>query len=160
MPTWCVRRLEPHDLPSVERHLLALDATDRSLRFGLALGDVAVSAYVRQLDLRNGMVFGVMDGADGELLGIAEVQPAPVAGRVEMAVSVHRDHRCQGLGRLLVRAALAAAFGRGAKSAEFLFAPGNRSIAGLMRALSARIDATMDRAVMQADQMVEERHAA
>jgi hypothetical protein len=61
-----VRRLEPHELQSVERHLLALDATGRRLRFGSALGDVAVSAYIQQLDLENGMIFDAMDAVQME----------------------------------------------------------------------------------------------
>jgi ribosomal protein S18 acetylase RimI-like enzyme len=142
-----VRPLGRADLPEVERHLLALGPADRRARFGLALGDAAVAAYARRIDPDRAVLVGAADGPGGRLVGLAEAQPTGAPGRVEMAVSVHAPHRRRGLGRRLVGAALAAAFeARGAEAAEFLFDPGNRPIAGLVRALGARIGATLDRA--------------
>jgi pimeloyl-ACP methyl ester carboxylesterase/ribosomal protein S18 acetylase RimI-like enzyme len=142
-----LRRLGRHDLPEVERHLLALGPLDRHARFGSALGDAAVAAYARRIDPGRAVLVGAVDGPSGRLVGLAEAQPAAAPHRVEMAVSVHAPHRRRGLGRRLLGAAMAAAFEeRGAEAAEFLFAPGNRPIVGLVRALGARIGATMDRA--------------
>ena len=140
------RRLDWRDLPAVERHLLALEPADRRARFGSTLSDAAIIAYARRIDPTRGILMGVVDEPSGRLLGLAEAQPAEAPGWVELAVSVQAPHRRRGLGRRLVGAALAAAFERGAEAAEFLFAPGNRPIAGLVRALGARIDATLDRA--------------
>jgi GNAT superfamily N-acetyltransferase len=146
------RRLDRRDLPEVERHLLALEPADRRARFGSAFSDAAVLAYVRSLDLARGVLVGAVDEASGRILGLAEAHPGPSAGWVEVAVSVQAPHRRCGLGRGLVSAALAGAFERGAEAAEFLFAPGNRPIAGLVRALGARIDATLDRAEIRPPQ--------
>jgi len=141
-----IRRLGHVDLPEIERHLLALSQTERRARFGTALGDAAIVAYARQIDPTRGILMGVVDELSGRILGLAEAQPADAPGWVEVAVSVQAPHRQRGLGRYLVGAVLAAAFERGAEAAEFLFAPGNRPIAGLVRALGARINATLDRA--------------
>nr|WP_302474165.1 GNAT family N-acetyltransferase [Roseococcus sp. MDT2-1-1] len=143
---WNVRRLAASDLSRIERHLLGLDAADRRARFGLALGDAAVHAYAQRLDLERAVVFGAIDRLSGELLGIAEAQPVHFMHRVEVAVSVHPGHRRRGIGRLLVSAALAAAFARGAHVGEFVFAPANRPIVALMRSLDAWMAGTMDRA--------------
>ncbi|MFL5279750.1 MAG: GNAT family N-acetyltransferase, partial [Rhodopila sp.] len=61
-------------------------------------------------------------------------------GKVELAVSVRAGHRRRGLGRSLVGATVAAAFRRGAEVAEFLFAPDNRAVVALIRALDAHIE--------------------
>jgi ribosomal protein S18 acetylase RimI-like enzyme len=144
-----IRRLGHDDLPEIERHLLALSQTERRARFGTALGDPGITAYARKMDFVRALLVGAVDGPSGRVVGLAEAQPTAAPGRVEMAVSVHAKHRRQGLGRRLLADALAGAFARGAEAAEFLFAPDNRPIAGLVRALGARIDATMDRAELR-----------
>jgi GNAT superfamily N-acetyltransferase len=140
------RRLDRRDLPEVERHLLALGPADRRARFGSAFSDAAVLAYARGLDPARGVLVGAVDEASGRILGLAEAHPGASAGWVEVAGSVQAPHRRCGLGRGLVGAALAAAFEHGTEVAEFFFAPGNHPIAGLVRALGARIDVTLDRA--------------
>jgi GNAT superfamily N-acetyltransferase len=140
------RRLDRRDLPEMERHLLALEPADRRARFGSAFSDAAILAYARGLNPARGILVGAVDEASGRILGLAEAQPAEAPGWVEVAVSVQAAHRRRGLGRGLVGAVLAAAFERGAEAAEFVFASGNRPIAGLVRALGARIDVTLDRA--------------
>ena len=145
-PTPGFRRLDRSNLPEVERHLLALEPADRRARFGSTFSDAAIMAYAQRIDPTQAILMGAVDEPSGRILGLAEAQPAGVPGWVEVAVSVQAPHRRRGLGRRLVGAVLAAAFERGAEAAEFLFAPGNRPIAGLVRALGARIDATLDRA--------------
>jgi GNAT superfamily N-acetyltransferase len=155
-----IRPLGRGDLPEVERHLLAFGPADRHARFGSALGDVAVAAYARRIDPGRAVLMGAVDGPSGRLVGLAEAQPTAAPRRVEVAVSVHAPHRRRGLGRRLAGAAVAAAFGRGAEAAEFLFAPGNRPIAGLVRALGARVDATLDRAEIRRAQPAAQSRAA
>jgi GNAT superfamily N-acetyltransferase len=135
-----VRPLDAGDLPDIERHLLALDPADWRSRFGSAIADIAVMAYARGIDPAQAVLFGAVDEASGRLLGVAEAQPGEAPGKVELAVSVHAGHRRRGLGRSLVGAAIAAAFRRGAEVAEFLFAPDNRAVVALIRALDARIE--------------------
>jgi pimeloyl-ACP methyl ester carboxylesterase/ribosomal protein S18 acetylase RimI-like enzyme len=135
-----LRPLGADDLPDIESHLLALDATDRRHRFGSAVGDFAVAAYARGIDPARAVLFGAVDEPSGRILGLAEAQPGTAPGQVELAVSVHAEHRCRGLGRSLAGAAVAAAFARGAEVAEFLFAADNRAIAAMVHALGARIE--------------------
>jgi pimeloyl-ACP methyl ester carboxylesterase len=135
-----LRPLGAGDLPDIEDHLLALDPIDRCRRFGSAMGDFAVAAYARGIDPARAVLFGAVDEPSGRILGLAEAQPGTAPGQVEVAVSVHVEHRCRGLGRSLTRAAVAAAFARGAEVAEFLFAADNRAITAIVRALGARIE--------------------
>jgi ribosomal protein S18 acetylase RimI-like enzyme len=144
-----VRPLGRGDLPEVERHLLALGPADRRARFGTPLGDGAVAAYARGIDPDRALLVGAFDGPGGRMVGLAEAQPTEAPCRVEMAVSVQAPHRRRGLGRMLVARAAAGAFARGAEAAEFLFAPDNRPVAGLVRALGARVAATLDRAELR-----------
>jgi GNAT superfamily N-acetyltransferase len=137
-----LRRLGPPDLPAVERHLLALGPEDRRTRFLSRFGDAAVSAYVRRIDPAVGILFGALDGPEGELLGLAEAYPTGAPGRVEVAVSVLPPHRRHGLGRRLVGLAVAAGFAAGAEVAEFHFAPENLALARLVAALGGRVGQT------------------
>jgi len=88
-----LRRLAPPDLAAVERHLLALGPEDRRTRFLSRFGDAVISAYVRRIDPVAGILFGALDGPEGELLGLAEAYPTGAPDRVEVAVSVLPPHR-------------------------------------------------------------------
>lgn len=144
-----ITRLAQADLPEVERHLLILGAADRQARFGTSLGDAAISSYARRIDPTRAVLFGAID-PNGSIVGLAEAQPRVMQSGVEMAVSVHAPYRRRGLGRHLLALALVTAFEHGAGMAEFLFAPENRPIVSLVRALGARVAATLDRAEMSA----------
>jgi GNAT superfamily N-acetyltransferase len=136
-----IRRLGRGDMPEVERHLLALGPADRRKRFLSPADDGAIARYVAGIDPGRAVVVGAMD-PDGGLAGIAEAHPVVDAPRtVEVAVSVHPYHRRGGLGRRLVARAVALASAEGAEAAVFLFAPENRAVAGLARALGARFPA-------------------
>ena len=61
-------RIVTRELPRLERakfasHLRALGTEDRRLRFGLALPDAAIDAYVARIDFGRDAVFGVFDDA-------------------------------------------------------------------------------------------------
>jgi GNAT superfamily N-acetyltransferase len=133
-----LRRLGRADRAAVERHLLDLDTTDRASRFRTPLGDAAVRAYARALDLGRTMLVGAQ-GPDGALLGLAEAHPGGTAA-VEVAVSVDAAHRRQGLARALLARALELAAGRGAVVAELAFTPGHAAIARLARSLGGEAD--------------------
>ena len=136
-----IRRLGRGDMPEVERHLLALGPADRRKRFLSPADDGAIARYAAGIDPGRAVVVGAMD-PDGGLAGIAEAHPVVDAPRtVEVAVSVHPYHRREGRGRRLVARALSIAFAGGAEAAVFLFAPENRAVAGLARALGARFPA-------------------
>jgi ribosomal protein S18 acetylase RimI-like enzyme len=69
---------------------------------------------------------------------LAEAHPTGAARTVEVAVSIDPAFRHRALGQRLVGRALTAAFARGAESAEFNFAPGNRPIVWMVRTLGGR----------------------
>jgi GNAT superfamily N-acetyltransferase len=101
-----VRELSRLHRASLEPHFLALDGEDRRLRFGMALKDEAVRAYVAGIDLERDAVFGVYDDAL-HLIGAAHV--ARSDGHAELGVSVLPGHRGRGIGgALLARAHLRA----------------------------------------------------
>lgn len=101
-----VRELTRLDHALLERHFLALEAVDRRLRFGVALNDAAVSAYVAHIDFERDAVFGYFDD---ELLLSGAAHLARGSGFAELGVSVLPGHRGRGLGgALLARAHLRA----------------------------------------------------
>jgi ribosomal protein S18 acetylase RimI-like enzyme len=129
-----IRALDDHDLPMIERHLLALDSLSRRARFGSAFADTSIVAYVRRIDLKRALLMGAVDRTDG-IVGLAEAQPTTSPLRVEMAVSVHEQYRHCGLGGYLVSRTMSEAFSRGVEVADFLFARDNQAIVGLIRAV-------------------------
>jgi ribosomal protein S18 acetylase RimI-like enzyme len=136
-----VRRLDRRDMPEVERHLLALGPADRRKRFLSPVDDDAIARYVAGIDAGRAVLVGAAD-PEGGLAGIAEAHAIVDAPRtVEMAVSVHPYHRRQGLGRRLVARAVSFAFAEGAEAAVFLFAPENRTVAMMAKALGAGLPA-------------------
>lgn len=101
-----VRELSRLERAALEPHLLALGGEDRRLRFGVALNDDAVRAYVASIDFERDAVFGVYDD-DLRLIGAAHV--ARGQGHAELGVSVLPAHRGRGIGAaLLARAHLRA----------------------------------------------------
>jgi GNAT superfamily N-acetyltransferase len=133
-----VRQLETSDLRAIEQHLLALAALDRRARFFAKLTDETISAYARRLDPFRVILIGAFDPSDEHLVGLAEAHPTDAVRKVEVAVSIDPAFRHRGLGQRLVARALTAAFARGAQSAEFNFAPGNRSVVSMVRTFGGR----------------------
>lgn len=84
-------------------HLRKLDAEDRRLRFGLAIGDAAIDDYVTRIDFGRDAVFGVFDDAL-ELSGAAHLARADA--HAELGVSVLPAHRGRGIGAALLARAL------------------------------------------------------
>ncbi len=97
-----VGELSRPDRDALERHLLCLDEEDRRLRFGLALGDAEVRAYVARIDFARDAVFCVF-GDDLEHLAAAHL--ARSDDGAELGVSVLAGHRGQGLGGALLERA-------------------------------------------------------
>jgi GNAT superfamily N-acetyltransferase len=101
-----IRELGRLDRASLEPHFLALESEDRRLRFGIAINDDAVRAYVARIDFERDAVFGVHDD-ELHLVGAAHV--ARSEGHAELGVSVLPGHRGRGIGgALLARAHLRA----------------------------------------------------
>ena len=132
-----VRQLGKGDLWAIGQHLLALGSADRRSRFLGNMSDEAIAAYARRLDPVRAILIGAFDSSE-HLVGLAQAHPTETVGKVEVAVSIDEPFRCHGLGRRLVASALALAFGCGAQSAEIYYAPGNRPLVALVRALGGR----------------------
>lgn len=120
-PTWSwvpIRSLGPRHRQRITAHLLALDASDRYLRFGYAANDAQLSKYVDMLDFEHDEVFGIFNRRL-ELIAMAHLaHPAvlPAAGSAAMSefgVSVVPSARSRGFGRRLFEHAMLHARNRG-----------------------------------------------
>jgi GNAT superfamily N-acetyltransferase len=116
-PTVLVKELGERDRRRVLRHFLALDDSDRLLRFGTVLPDDSIRAYVGKLDFSRDIVLGVFSRVF-QLVGVGHLAFAPKDAEparsqattkekvAEFGVSVSKSARGQGVGsRLFERAA-------------------------------------------------------
>lgn len=127
LPT--IFRLSEARRSAVERHLLALGADDRYLRFGHTAGDETIRRYAAAIDFDADIVLAIGDAAHGFLIGVAHV--ALHAGRAEFGLSVLPQWRCRGLGRWLFVEAMRAATGTGMRSVDCI--TGNASVLNMAR---------------------------
>jgi GNAT superfamily N-acetyltransferase len=122
--TWVpIRSLAPRHRERIAAHLMALDASDRYLRFGYPATDAQMSKYVDMLDFEHDEVFGIFNRRL-ELIAMAHLAHAAVEqvdGRPvmsEFGVSVLPHARSRGFGRRLFEHAMLHARNRGV---EMLF---------------------------------------
>jgi GNAT superfamily N-acetyltransferase len=98
-----IRSLSPRHKPRIERHLVALPAQDRFLRFGYAATDEQIGRYVASLNFERDEIFGVFNRRL-ELVAMAHlaysVDPQ-WATCAEFGVSVSPHQRGKGLGASL-----------------------------------------------------------
>jgi len=94
-----VSELSSAQRPALERHFVALGSEDRRLRFGIALSDAAVRAYVARIDFGQDAAFAVLDD-ELELLGVAHL--ARDRASAELGVSVRAGERGRGVGSALL----------------------------------------------------------
>jgi len=115
-PAVLVKALGKRDRRRMLKHFLALDASDRLLRFGTVLPDEQVHAYVNKIDFSRDIVFGVFSNVF-QLVGVGHLAFGPAEpGRsantskarvAEFGVSVSGSARGQGVGtRLFQRASI------------------------------------------------------
>ena len=99
-----IRSLARRHRRRIERHLLALDASDRYLRFGHAVSDAQISRYALTLDFERDALFGVFNRRL-ELIAMAHLAyPRPQdtwQDTAEFGVSVLTRYRSIGLGSRL-----------------------------------------------------------
>ena len=96
-------RLRESDRASLLAHFLALDAEDRRLRFGSAISDAGIAAYVQRIDFEHDGLFTVHDD---NLAMLAVVHVAVDGNAAEMGLSVLHGWRGQGLGDALFQRAV------------------------------------------------------
>ncbi len=106
-----IRSIGAGERPRIARHLVALAAHDRYLRFGYAASDEQVQRYVAQIDFERDEVFGIYNRRL-ELIAMAHLAFAPsgdYSGCAEFGVSVAEHARGRGYGaRLFERAVVTA----------------------------------------------------
>lgn len=113
-----IRSLGPRHRRRIAAHLKALDAEDRRLRFGHAVGDAQIDAYVNRIDFDRDEVFGIFNRRL-ELIAMAHLAyaAAPEGGwrpaMVEFGVSVSPAARGRGYGARLFERAVVHARNRG-----------------------------------------------
>lgn len=104
-----IRILGANHRARIARHLLALDESDRYLRFGYMANDAQILKYVDTLDFERDDIFGIYNRRL-ELLAVAHLAYAAAHGYkkcAEFGVSVLPSARGRGYGaRLFERAAL------------------------------------------------------
>ena len=101
-----IRRIGAEHKAELLAHFLALDASDRYLRFGCAANDAQIRAYVDRIDFVHHEVFGVFN-RKLDLIAVAHLAPSESEGSAEFGVSVLPSARAKGIGtRLFQRAAM------------------------------------------------------
>ena len=137
---WTMRRLWPYDLARLRDHLLRLDAEDRALRFSAYLGDAAIARYCDEMHWLDCLRLGAF--ADGELRGAAElcrIGP-PGSRRAELAITVDRLWRDQGIGGALFGRLATLARNRGVERLHMICLLENRRI----QAIAAKHEAVFE----------------
>ena len=120
--TWIpIRSLGPRHRERIAAHLIALNQSDRYLRFGYAASDAQISKYVDLLDFEQDEVFGIFNRRL-ELIAMAHLAHSAAsqqAGRPPMSefgVSVLPHARGRGLGARLFEHAMLHARNRGVQT--------------------------------------------
>lgn len=132
-----IRILAPAEMGLYRAHLLRLSPEDRRLRFGHAIGDLAVREYVESLKLGRDTVLAHFGG---DLGVIGAVHVAMCRGKhAEFAFSVEPPHRGHGLGAALFERAIVFARNRRARAAYVYCLAENRA----MRRLARHVDMAM-----------------
>lgn len=96
--------LRPRHGPALARHLLALDADDRCARFGLAMSDAALRAWVAGIRWDGQHWIGAWEGPC--LRATLQLAPTGLTSDWELALTVERPLRRQGLATALLAQAL------------------------------------------------------
>jgi GNAT superfamily N-acetyltransferase len=107
-----VRRLWPSEAALFRGHFDRLDAHSRAMRFGGAVHDTLLDAYVHQALAGNGLVYGAF--VNGALRGVGEIRfiTEHYPWQAEAAFSVEPDWQHQGLGDALLERIIAVARNR------------------------------------------------
>jgi GNAT superfamily N-acetyltransferase len=131
------RKLLRADMAKIEAHFLALSPDDRRRRFHSPVGDDTIRAYCHSFDWNERAIIGAF--ALDRLVGIAEAVRI-AENSAEIAVSVAADWQHHGVGRELVRRAVASAANSGVAIAVLDYTPGETSIPHIARSLGGDVD--------------------
>lgn len=131
-----IDRLEAQDREALRDHFLALGEEDRRLRFGVAVSDRHIDAYVAGIDFNASHVYGVR-GRGHAWLGIGHLSHGD--GAAELGLSVLPAVRGRGLGAAIFRYAVAHASRLGAGRLYMQFLSSNRAIVSIARSAGMEI---------------------
>jgi GNAT superfamily N-acetyltransferase len=104
--TRSIRALQPAEIDCFGRHLCRLETDCRRSRFGLSVPDVFLRDYAGSVDFANTAVFGCF--ADNEMRGACELRSLQSlwCGEAELAFSVEKTWRGQGIGTAMMTQAI------------------------------------------------------
>jgi GNAT superfamily N-acetyltransferase len=104
-----IRVLRPDEIDGFCRHLCRLEGDCRRSRFGLSVPDAFLRDYSNRVDFANTAVFGCF--ADQEMRGACELRSLQSlwCGEAELAFSVEKAWRGQGIGTAMMAHAIRAA---------------------------------------------------
>ncbi|MDE2626458.1 MAG: GNAT family N-acetyltransferase [Burkholderiales bacterium] len=116
-----IRSLGPRHRERIAAHLIALEVSDRYLRFGYPASDAQISKYVDMLDFEQDEVFGIFSRrleviAMAHLAHIGIANPDGGQSMSEFGVSVLPRGRRRGFGRRLFEHAVLHARNRGVET--------------------------------------------
>jgi GNAT superfamily N-acetyltransferase len=117
-------------------HLLRLDADSRHNRFGGAVSDDYIRAYVER-SFPHGVIHGIF--IEGVLRGAAELQPLARPGSGEAAISIEKPWQSHGIGSVLLARTLLSARNRSIKFLRMACLADNRRMQELARKFSAEL---------------------
>lgn len=117
----------PHK-PLIAKHLEALSAADRHLRFGMPMNGSALRRYVDDLDFERDVLLGAMLG--NRLVGFGHLG---LGGEPEFGLSLLPAARGRGIGTLLLAHAAGVARRHGASYIVMHYLPENQALARLAR---------------------------
>lgn len=124
-----IAQLGPHHRGRVLHHLRLLPAEDVWLRFGYALTDDALGAYVKKLHFSRDAIFGIFDDV-AELLALGHLgfDKDASSKTAEFGLSVLPYARRRGLGLRLLDRAVVHARNRGATQLMMTYLPENDAL--------------------------------
>ena len=136
-----IRALGPSNCERISRHLLALDAADRYLRFGHAASDAQIERYVERIDFERDQIFGIHNRRL-ELIALAHLAYPDDLRRdasVEFGVSVLPHARGRGYGTRLFDRAVVHARNDGVKTLFIHALSENTAMLTIARNAGARV---------------------
>jgi GNAT superfamily N-acetyltransferase len=134
-----IRKLWIGETDAYRDHLLRLDPESRRNRFGLAISDEMIAAYVASPTWNGAVMHGFM--VDGVLRGVAELKPfgAAFPTEAEAAFSVETLWQSHGVGSALLARTLLAARNRGIRHVHMACLPDNARMQQLASKFAAEL---------------------
>jgi GNAT superfamily N-acetyltransferase len=134
-----IRKLWVGEVDQYLAHLLRLDDESRRNRFGGAVADDVIRAYVERTDGLSAVLHGFF--VEGTLRGVAEIRllGAPFADSAEAAFSIEKAWQSHGVGSALLERTLLAARNRGIKHLQLICLSDNQRMQQLARKFDAEL---------------------